>query len=178
MELAFEWDDEKARSNLAKHRVSFLTAAAIFANEILERIDDREDYGEIRLLHSAESTPRSTASSTPGATKPSSASSAPRKRAEMKLKSTIVRHSLSQIQTMRERGEDPTSPSAPEAESLGADFWSTARVVMPTGKTSVHLRLDSDIVDWFKADGKGHLTRMNAVLRAYVEAQKHPVTRN
>jgi uncharacterized protein (DUF4415 family) len=79
---------------------------------------------------------------------------------------------------MRERGEDPTSPSAPEAESLGADFWSTARVVMPTGKTSVHLRLDSDIVDWFKASGKGHLTRMNAVLRAYVEAQKHPVTRN
>jgi uncharacterized protein (DUF4415 family) len=79
---------------------------------------------------------------------------------------------------MRERGEDPTSPSAAEAESLGADFWSTARVVMPTGKTSVHLRLDSDIVDWFKANGKGHLTRMNAVLRAYVEAQKPPVTRN
>jgi uncharacterized protein (DUF4415 family) len=41
------------------------------------------------------------------------------------------------------------------------------------GKTSVHLRLDNDIVNWFKADGKGHLTRMNAVLRAYVEAQKH-----
>jgi uncharacterized protein (DUF4415 family) len=43
---------------------------------------------------------------------------------------------------------------------------------MPSGKTSVHLRLDSDIVDWFKTQGKGHLTRMNAVLRAYVEAQK------
>jgi uncharacterized protein (DUF4415 family) len=43
---------------------------------------------------------------------------------------------------------------------------------MPTGKTSVHLRLDSDVVEWFKAHGKGHLTRMNAVLRAYVETQK------
>jgi uncharacterized DUF497 family protein len=50
MELDFEWDEEKARTNLAKHRVSFLTAAAIFANEILERIDDREDYGEIRFI--------------------------------------------------------------------------------------------------------------------------------
>ncbi len=91
----------------------------------------------------------------------------------MKEKRTIVRHSLSQIKAMRERGEDKTSSTAPEAESLGADFWSSARVVMPAGKTSVHLRLDSDVVEWFKANGKGHLTRMNAVLRAYVEAQKH-----
>ena len=73
---------------------------------------------------------------------------------------------------MRERGEDKTSPDAPEAESLGAEFWKSARVVMPSGKTSVHLRLDSDIVEWFKANGKGHLTRMNSVLRAYVETQK------
>ena len=91
----------------------------------------------------------------------------------MKEKSTIVRHSLSQIKAMRERGQDKTSPDAPEAESLGADFWSSARVVIPTGKTSVHLRLDTDVVEWFKSHGKGHLTRMNAVLKAYVEAQKH-----
>ena len=96
----------------------------------------------------------------------------------MKEKSTIVRHSLRQIKAMRERGEDKTSPDAPEAKSLGADFWRSARVVMPTGKTSVHLRLDSDVVEWFKANGKGHLTRMNAVLKAYVEAQKHSPSRS
>ncbi len=95
----------------------------------------------------------------------------------MNEKSTIVRHSLSQIRMMREQGKDETNPDAPEAESLGADFWSSARIVMPGGKTSVHLRLDSDVVDWFKANGKGHLTRMNAVLRAYVEAQKHSPSR-
>ncbi len=50
MELEFEWDEEKARSNLTKHGVSFLTAAEIFANETLERIDDREDYGEVRWI--------------------------------------------------------------------------------------------------------------------------------
>jgi len=50
VELEFEWDEEKARTNLAKHGVSFLTAAEIFANEILERIDDREDYGEVRFI--------------------------------------------------------------------------------------------------------------------------------
>ena len=91
----------------------------------------------------------------------------------MNERSTIVRHSLSQIRALREQGQDQTSPDAPEAQSLGPEFWSSARVVIPGGKTSVHLRLDNDVVDWFKANGKGHLTRMNAVLKAYVEAQKH-----
>ena len=50
MDLEFEWDEEKARVNLTKHRVSFLTAAATFANEMLERIDDRQNYGEIRYI--------------------------------------------------------------------------------------------------------------------------------
>ncbi|MGA9070399.1 MAG: BrnA antitoxin family protein [Terracidiphilus sp.] len=84
-----------------------------------------------------------------------------------------MRHSLSEIRAMRQAGEDQTITDAPEAESLGAEFWRSAKVVMPVGKTSVHLRLDSDVVDWFRARGKGHQTRMNAVLRAYVEAQKH-----
>jgi uncharacterized DUF497 family protein len=49
-ELEFEWNEAKARINLEKHRVSFLTAAAIFLNERLERIDDREEYGELRWI--------------------------------------------------------------------------------------------------------------------------------
>lgn len=90
----------------------------------------------------------------------------------MNRKSTIVRRSLKEIEVLRARGEDRTRKDAPEGESLGADFWKSARVVLPPGKTSVHLRLDRDVVEWFKAHGKGHLTRMNAVLRAYVDAQK------
>ena len=91
----------------------------------------------------------------------------------MNRKSTTVKYSLSEIDAMRERGLDKTRSDAPIAESLGADFWKSARVVVPPGKTSVHLRLDSDVVEWFTSRGKGHLTHMNAVLRAYVESQKH-----
>ena len=90
----------------------------------------------------------------------------------MSEKSTTARYSLSEIKAARERGEDHTRPDAPEAESLGEAFWKDAHVVMPRVKTSVHLRLDSDIVDWFRSHGKGHLTRMNAELRAYVDAHK------
>jgi uncharacterized protein (DUF4415 family) len=53
------------------------------------------------------------------------------------------------------------------------DFWRDARVVMPPpGKASVHLRLDADVLEWFRAQGKGHLSRMNAVLRSFMEAHK------
>jgi uncharacterized DUF497 family protein len=41
VQLEFEWDEENAKANLAKHRVSFLTAAEIFASQIIGRIDDR-----------------------------------------------------------------------------------------------------------------------------------------
>jgi uncharacterized protein (DUF4415 family) len=69
----------------------------------------------------------------------------------------------------------PTRKNAPEIE-LDEDFWRNARVVMPPGKKSVHLRVDTDVLAWFKAQGRGYLTRMNAVLRSYMEAHKHDRT--
>jgi uncharacterized protein (DUF4415 family) len=65
----------------------------------------------------------------------------------------------------------PTRADAPAVE-LEDDFWRHARIVVLPGETSVHLQLDADVLAWFKAQGRGHLTRMNAVLRAYLEAHK------
>ena len=72
-----------------------------------------------------------------------------------------------------EHQEGSTSPSAPEAESLGEEFWKDARLVMPSNMKSVHLKLDGDVIAWFQAHEEGHLNRINAVLREYVETQKH-----
>jgi uncharacterized protein (DUF4415 family) len=58
----------------------------------------------------------------------------------------------------------------PEASEA---FWKNARVVCPPGnKEPLSLRLDADILAWFKAQGRGYRTRINAVLRAYVEAHR------
>jgi len=43
---------------------------------------------------------------------------------------------------------------------------------VPGPKRGVYLRLDPDALDWFKAHGRGYQTRINAVLRAFVRAQK------
>ena len=89
----------------------------------------------------------------------------------------IKRYSLAELQAKHDRGETHTRADAPEIE-LDEDFWRNARIVMPDdkGKTPVSLRVDTEVVEWFKQQGKGYLTRMNAVLRAYVETQKqqHP----
>jgi uncharacterized protein (DUF4415 family) len=43
---------------------------------------------------------------------------------------------------------------------------------MPQAKKAISLRVDSDVLDFFKQQGDGHLTRMHVVLKAYVDAQK------
>ena len=62
-----------------------------------------------------------------------------------------------------------------DAPPLDDQFWEKARVVVPPRMPKRHqgMRLDADVIEWFKAQGPGWQTRMNAVLRSYVEAQKH-----
>ena len=48
--MGFEWDEKKRQANLARHGVDFLDAALIFEGSVLTRIDDRQDYGEVREI--------------------------------------------------------------------------------------------------------------------------------
>ena len=80
------------------------------------------------------------------------------------------------VTAIHERGELHDSTKAPEGPELSPEFWDKAAVVMPVEKKSIHLRVDSDVLDFFKHGGKGHLTRINAVLRSYMEAQKSKVS--
>ena len=43
----------------------------------------------------------------------------------------------------------------------------------PTAKTLLSLRIDSDVVEWFRGQGRGYQSRMNALLRAYMDAHRH-----
>lgn len=59
-----------------------------------------------------------------------------------------------------------------EARSLDESFFAEAEIRMPTAKSSITIRLDPDVLEWFKSQGSGYQTRINSVLRRYVEAQK------
>lgn len=52
-------------------------------------------------------------------------------------------------------------------------FFENATLRLPEPKSIVTIRLDPDILKWFKKQGKRYQTRINAVLRMYVEAHRH-----
>lgn len=49
------------------------------------------------------------------------------------------------------------------------EFWKDAQLVRPARKHPVCLRMDDDIYQWFKKEGKGYQTRINAALRFFVK---------
>jgi len=57
----------------------------------------------------------------------------------------------------------------PDAQPTDETFWRDARVVMPRRKETVTMRLDADLLEWFRSEG-GYQTRINAILRAYMNA--------
>lgn len=104
----------------------------------------------------------------------------------MRRDGNIVSYTYDELEEMRERGEDLTDWARVDAmteeeleasideEEEGIPLWEMALPVSInlTGKKQLTIRLDEDLLDWFKAQGSGYQTRINAVLRSYVEAQK------
>ena len=60
----------------------------------------------------------------------------------------------------------------PDARPTAPEFWRDAQVRQPVPKESITIRVDRDVVDWFRAEGRGYQTRINAVLRAFVDRQR------
>ncbi|MGH8550558.1 MAG: BrnA antitoxin family protein [Methylococcales bacterium] len=93
-------------------------------------------------------------------------------------KKDMKTYTLEEINALKECGDFvPTPGDAPEYE-IDEAFWNSVRVVMPgTGKTHTGLRIDTDVLEWFRAAGKGYQSRMNAILRSYHEAHKNDPSR-
>ena len=70
---------------------------------------------------------------------------------------------------LRRQTEKTIAATAPaELADLPADFWDEAQLVMPK-KEAISLRVDEDVLDWFRAQGPRYQSRMNAVLRRYMQ---------
>ncbi len=79
-----------------------------------------------------------------------------------------------EVNARPEEEVEAAARSDPDALPLDDEFWSNARIVTPPRMPKRHqgMRLDAEVLDWFKAQGPGWQTRMNAVLKSYVEARK------
>jgi uncharacterized protein (DUF4415 family) len=106
----------------------------------------------------------------------------------MPKKERIVRYSARELADSRARGEtrsDWAKAAAMTQEEIEADIasdpdeagmvvdWDSVTVEMPQPKADLHMRLDRDVLDYFRKTGKGYQTRINAILRSYVERVRH-----
>jgi uncharacterized protein (DUF4415 family) len=57
----------------------------------------------------------------------------------------------------------------PDTRATDSNFWKTAKLVLSTPKEIVTMRLDADLLRWYRRE-PGYQTRINAILRAYMQA--------
>lgn len=97
----------------------------------------------------------------------------------MRKPSTIVTYDPDDPYAIRRKGltnwerlrtMDDSEIDFSDIPPLGEDFFKNAIVVMPRVKRMVSIRLDGDVVDWYKGEGPGYQTRMNAVLKAFMKS--------
>lgn len=102
----------------------------------------------------------------------------------MARKERIVRYTAEELAATRARGESKSDWRAaaamtdaeveaaiaadPDEAGLAVD-WSQASVELPQPKAVLNMRIDSDVLEFFRRQGKGYQTKINAVLRSYVE---------
>jgi len=105
----------------------------------------------------------------------------------MRKKSGTVRYTAKQIKAKIARGEDRTNWDKIDAvtgaqleASIRADVddvrgepdWTQAIVGIPAPKDHINIRIDHDVLQWFRSNGKGYQTLMNNVLRAFVQTRQ------
>jgi len=91
----------------------------------------------------------------------------------------IVRRSAAELRAMEKRGEIKSDwkaaakrplPSGGDPDDAMEEIdWLTTELPKPQRKGHMTLRIDSDVLEWFRAQGKGYQSRINAILRRYYE---------
>ena len=87
--------------------------------------------------------------------------------AEIEKEPPLSKKELAELAAMPD--EDIDTSDIPE---LDDEFWKNARVRFPGGKERLTVRFDEDMVQWFRSQGRGYQTKMNAVLRSFYEAHR------
>ncbi len=103
----------------------------------------------------------------------------------MEKEKNIRKFSAAELEELRARGKSSTNLAGvrakaetelerdiaedPDFKDVAERWYETAEAIMPAPKKLLSLRLDADVIDWFKQQGPGYQTRINAVLRAFVQ---------
>jgi uncharacterized DUF497 family protein len=167
--VLFEWDDRKAAQNASKHGVPFEYAARVFLDpHRLDREDNRRDYKEERRLTLGKIEERLFAIAYTARGKVI-------RRTNVSRESTMKTYELDpknlrQLTPAELRRLDSTPIDYSDIPALGEDFFANVKAAWPPAKHQLTIRLDADVLNWLKANGRGYQTRINHILRAAMES--------
>lgn len=182
--MELEWDADKAARNLKKHGVSFEDAELVFYDSgRVEAYDGREDYGEDRwatigLAYSAvlymwptpSDTRKPSALSLRGKQMPTKESNIVKRTLDLKKPPQLSAEQKARLDAVASMPDEQIDYS--DAPYLPDAVWMKAAEQLPHTKKQITLRIDAEVLEFFKHTGKRYQSRMNAVLRSYVEAHK------
>ena len=81
------------------------------------------------------------------------------------------------VENLSDTDIDAAIASDPDAApALDTDWFTDAELVLPQPKQAISLRVDADVLQWYRSAGPGYLSRMNAILRQYAEAHGAALT--
>jgi uncharacterized protein (DUF4415 family) len=75
------------------------------------------------------------------------------------------------VDAMTDEEIEEAARADPDAQPTDEEFWKHAKIITPPPRKDIHMRVDEDVLDWFKKQGRGYQAHMNAVLRAYMKAK-------
>ena len=168
MAYRFEWDETKNGQNIKKHGFDFADAEEMFRGILFAAPDMREDYGENRWVGV-------------GTTRGRTAVVAFAERGEQTIRIISLRKEIVVRKRVTKKRSGTNWKRVDALKDSEIDFSDVgeldrvffARAVRwPGRKQQITLRLDPDVLAFFRQSGRGYQTAINTVLRRYMEAQQ------
>ena len=86
---------------------------------------------------------------------------------------SIKKSSRSKTDMAKLRQKDDKNINYEDSPATTKKFWKDAEIFMPQHKVHISLRLDEDTINYFKEEGDGYQSRINAVLKAFINTHPH-----
>jgi len=83
-----------------------------------------------------------------------------------------IRSDLDRLRKLTDAEIDASIANDPDWQEFKDLDWSKAVLVIPPKKKAISIRVDEDVLDYFKKEGAGYQRRMNAVLRSYMQQKR------
>jgi uncharacterized protein (DUF4415 family) len=169
--MEFTWSQVKRNLNLKSHGLDFLDAPSLFEGVTFTFEDDRFSYGEQRFVTLGLLAGIPVSILCTRRTNMKSASSLSAKQPAAKRRSTAMESQTDWARLESKKATAKASEDHPEADARHIVRGIVRRGLQPLpAKALISLRLDQDVLEWFKAQGPGYQTRINTVLRAFRDA--------